>query len=237
MAEAGAQFGRYELRGELGRGGFATVFRAWDVALGREVALKALQAHLAIDATIRQRFMAEARAIAQLHHPNIITVHEVDEANGRPFFTMELINGPTLASLVAPGQGLPLGRVAEIMRGLASAVDYLHTRRLVHRDIKASNVMLDAWGRVVLMDFGVARALDQTQLTQSGISIGTPEAMAPEQVRGQPAGPAADIYALGVLAYRLLAGRAPFVGETIYVLHAHAYEPPPALSELRPGLP
>ncbi|MHB8576679.1 MAG: serine/threonine-protein kinase, partial [Dehalococcoidia bacterium] len=237
MAEAGGHFGRYELRGELGKGGFATVYRAWDAALAREVALKALQPHLSLDANIRQRFMAEARAIAQLHHPNIVTVHEVDEANGRPFFTMELVNGPTLAALVAPGQGLPLGRVAEIMRSLASAVDYLHTRRLVHRDIKASNVMLDAWGRVVLMDFGVARALDQTQLTQSGISIGTPEAMAPEQVRGQPAGPPADIYAIGVLAYRLLAGRAPFVGETIYVLHAHAYESPPSLAEFRPGLP
>ncbi len=237
MSASGERFGRYELRGELGRGGFATVHRAWDPSLGREVALKALLLHLAADEGIRHRFLGESRAIARLHHPNIVTVYEVDESEGRPYFTMERIDGPTLSSFLAAEHQLPLAQVAQIMRGLASAIDYLHSRRLVHRDIKASNVMLDTWDRIVLMDFGVARALDETQLTRSGISIGTPEAMSPEQVNGQPVGPPADIYALGVLAYRLLAGRPPFVGDTIHVIHAHVYEDPPPLAEFRPGLP
>ncbi len=237
MSTTSEQFGRYELRGELGRGGFATVYRAWDPSLGREVALKALQPHLASEPNVRQRFLVEARTIARLHHPNIVTVYEVDTLNDRPFFTMELIEGPTLRTLTAAGEGLPLPLVAYIIQDLASAVDYLRTHRLVHRDIKASNVMLDTRDRIVLMDFGVARVIDETQLTNSGVSIGTPEAMSPEQVHGQPAGPAADIYALGVLVYRLLAGRPPFIGDSIHVVHAHAYEPPPPLAEFRPGLP
>ncbi len=231
-----ARLGRYELRGMLGQGGFATVYRAWDPALGREVALKALLPHLAGDPGMRERFLAEGRALAGLRHPNIVTVFDVGEAEGRPFFAMELIEGPTAAQWlsggrVSPAQALPL------LRGLASALDYLHAAGLIHRDIKPANVMLDASGRVVLMDFGIARSLDRTQLTATGASLGTPQYMAPEQVRGEPAGPAADIYALGVLTFQLLAGRAPFVGDTAYVLHAQAYEPPPPLQLLAPGLP
>jgi serine/threonine protein kinase len=231
-------FGRYELRGTLGEGGFATVYRAWDPALRREVALKALHPHLAANPEFRRRFLAEIQASAALRHPNIVTVYDVGEADGRPFFTMELIDGPTLAEVIGAGQGgLPLPRVATIIHHLGSALDYLHSRGLVHRDIKPANIMLERGGRTVLMDFGIARILTQTQHTRTGAILGTPEAMAPEQIRGEAVGAPADIYALGVLAYHLLAGRPPFSGDLARLVYLHAHQAPPPLRELRPGLP
>ncbi len=230
-------FGRYELLGILGGGGFATVYRALDPALGREVALKALLPHLAADQVIRQRFLGEARAIAGLHHPNIVTVYDVGEADGRPFFAMELIAGDTLAAaLTASGRFEP-ARAVEVLSSLCGAVDALHAAGLVHRDIKPANVMIEPGGYVVLMDFGIARSQGGSSYTQAGDSIGTPRYMAPEQVRGVEVGPAADVYALGVLAYELLSGKPPFVGDTASVLHAQVYEPPPPLRDARPGLP
>ncbi len=230
------QLGRYELLGKLGEGGFATVYRAWDPTLERHVALKLLD-RLSDDPDVQRRFLGEARAIASLRHPNIVQFFDVGEADGRPFYTMEVIEGPTLRDLLIQDQRLPLERVVAMLKSLASAIDYLHGAGLVHRDIKASNVMLDPSWRVVLMDFGIVRSIDRTQHTRTGASLGTPEAMAPEQVRGVQVGAAADVYALGVLAYQLLAGRAPFVGDTAYVLHAQVYEAPPPLAALRPGLP
>jgi serine/threonine-protein kinase len=221
----------------LGEGGFASVYRAFDPMLGREVALKALHPHLATDPAVRARFLTEARAIARLRHPNIAVVFDIGEAAGRPFIAMELIDGVTLAHLVANGMPLPLPQVGGILRPLAEAVDYLHGEGLVHRDIKPANVMRERGGRVVLMDFGIVRALDHTRHTRTGAFLGTPEYTAPEQVRGEPVGAPADIYALGVLSYHLLAGRPPFVGDTVFLFHAHAYEPPPPLRALRPGLP
>jgi hypothetical protein len=228
---------RYTLLGRLGWGGFATVDRAWDPQRGHQVALKALLPHLAEEPSIHERFLVEAWAIAPLRHPNIVVFYDVGEADGRPFFTMELVDGQTLAELLATGSGMPLEQVIEIVGALASAIDYLHGAGLVHRDIKANNIMRDASGRVVLMDFGIARALDQTLNTRTGVKLGTPEVMAPEQVRGDEVGPAADIYALGILAYQLLSGRPPFAGDTARVLHAQVYDAPPALPELRPDLP
>ena len=237
MDQTMERFGRYEIVGELGWGGFASVYRAWDPTLGREVALKALLPHLAAVPEIRQRFLSEARAIASLRHPNIVQFYEVGEANGRPFFTMELIDGPSLAALLSSGEGLPYEEALGIVRSLASALDYLHGAGLVHRDIKAANVMLDRTGRAVLMDFGIVRNLDVTQHTRTGATLGSTETMAPEQVRGEPVGPATDIYALGIVTYQLLAGQPPFVGDTAYVLYAQAHELPPPLWQTRPGLP
>jgi hypothetical protein len=236
MATPRRTFGRYELRGTLGEGGFATVYRAWDAMLERGVALKQLHPHLAANTDIRRRFLAEARALARLRHPNIVVVHEVGETDGRPFFTMELIEGRTLAELGARGP-LPPAEVVRVIQNLAGAVDAMHAAGFVHRDVKAANVMVERSGRVVLMDFGIARTADATQHTRTGAVLGTLESIAPEQVRGLPAGPPADIYALGILTYQLLAGRPPFVGDTAFLLHAHVYDPPPPLRGLRPGLP
>ncbi len=235
MLDSGTAFGRYAILGTLGKGGFATVYRARDQALDREVAIKLLLPHLAEDAEVRQRFVAEARGIARLRHPNIATIYDVGESDGRPFFTMELIEGPTLARLLVDGP-LPPDRVSVLLRSLASAIDYLHGAGLVHRDIKPANIMLEDRERIVLMDFGIARAIDQTTHTRTGTSLGTPEYMSPEQVRGEHVGPASDIYALGVLTYHLLAGNPPFTGDTAYLLFAHVYETPPPLREKRPDL-
>ncbi|MFN8559064.1 MAG: serine/threonine-protein kinase [Dehalococcoidia bacterium] len=148
-------FGRYEIRGTLGDGGAATVYRAWDTVLGRAVALKALHPQLAADPTAAGRFQAEAWALARLRHPAIVTVFDVGRLDGRPFYTMELIDGPTLAEIIPPDHGLDPVWVTDALRQLASAVDYIHAAGLVHRDIKAANVMIDRSGRVMLTDFGV----------------------------------------------------------------------------------
>jgi hypothetical protein len=204
-------FGRYELRGLLGQGGFATVYRAYDPLLAREVALKALLPHLAADAGVRARFLAEARALAGLRHSNVVTVFDVGEAAGQPFFAMELVAGETLAARLEggpPPHAATLAWLAEI----ASALDYLHAAGLVHRDVKPANVVIETSGRAVLMDLGIARSIDSTSHTLTGASLGTPAYMSPEQVRGETAGPPADIYALGVVAFQLLTGQPPVRG-------------------------
>src|SRR5438105_1632280 len=172
MIGASLSFGRYEVRDRdrdlLGRGGYATVYRAVDQLLGREVALKVLHPHIADDPEATTRFVAEAQRLAQLRHPNIVLVHDVGEVDGAPYFTMELLEGQTLARLVVPGHGLATSRVAALLAPLCAAVDYLHARGLVHRDIKAANVLLTTDGRVVLLDFGIARALEETGSTRTG---------------------------------------------------------------------
>lgn len=230
-------FDRYQTQGILGEGGFAEVFAAWDPAAARPVAIKALLPHLARHAAVRGRFLAEAQAISALGHPNIVTFHDVGEADGRPYYAMELIDGPTLAQLLEKQGPCTPEQVAAWLRPLASAVDYLHAAGFVHRDIKAANVMLGRENRVVLMDLGIARALDGTHHTLTGTMLGSEEAMAPEQVLHEQAGPPADIYGLGVLVYRLLAGQPPFTGSSGHVLYAHANLPPPPLRGFRPGLP
>jgi sugar lactone lactonase YvrE len=230
-------FCRYELRSQLGQGGFAQVYRAWDTILRREVALKALLPFLATNPDIRDRFLAEAQALAGMRHPNIVTVYDVGECEGRPYFTMEVLNGETLAEKAAGERQLPLHEVVPVLTDLASALDYIHAIGLVHRDIKGANIMVEKSGRVVLMDFGIARALEGTHYTLPGQTPGTLGSMAPEQIKGEPIGPPADIYALGIMTYQLLAGRLPFTGNPTRLMYAHIHEAPPSLRSQRPDLP
>ncbi len=230
-------FGRYRLREVLGEGGFSIVHRAHDTVLEREVALKQLRPELATSEDTRRRFLREAHTLARLRHRHIVRIYDVGEEGGLPYLTMELIQGETLAGLLQREGPQPPARVAALCTGLAGAIDHLHTAGIIHRDIKAANVMVEPGGDVILMDLGIARLLESTPQTHTGAMIGSPHAMSPEQVRGEPLGPASDIYALGTLAYHLLTGRPPFTGAVAYILHAHAYAMPEPLTSLRPELP
>ncbi|MGI8554329.1 MAG: serine/threonine-protein kinase [Dehalococcoidia bacterium] len=238
-AETGQRIGRFLLQGMLGRGGFATVYRAEDSQLRRQVAIKLLHSHLTGDTTFVQRFAAEARAAARLRHPHIVTIYEVGSTvEGRPYLVMELLRGTLLSALITEHAPLAFEQAAAIVSQLASALDYLHQEGIIHRDLKPSNVMLDQAGSVTLMDFGVARAVDaEARLTNIGQIVGTPVYMAPEQFGDDPVGPSADIYALGVLTYEIFAGRPPFMGSTAAIMRAHLDAPPPPIVRFNPEAP
>jgi len=240
------QLAQYELIEELGRGGFAVVYRARDTQLEREVALKIIKGSFTDEATFIQRFRQEARTAANLRHPNIVPVYDFGEVDGALYLAMPLIGGGrTLRELLVEQAPLSLGRALPILTQLAAALDYLHQHEppLIHRDIKPANVLLEEAGEgfwVMLTDFGLVHSLEASaELTRSSSILGTLAYMAPEQADAQRWGeatPLADVYALGVMTYEMLTGRVPFAGETPAVLHAHAYEPPPSPLELLPDL-
>ena len=208
--------GPYELRGELGRGAMAVVWRAYDTSLRRVVALK--EAHVphgtapATATELSDRFVREARAVAGLSHPNIVTVFSADVYDGRPVIAMELIEGDTLSDLLATGR-LAIPAAMGILDQLLDAVGYAHSKGVVHRDIKPENVFVTPDGRVKLTDFGIAHVGAGTALTQAGTVMGTPGYMAPEQVTGSAVDGRADIFSVGVLAYEMLTGSNPFIAD------------------------
>ena len=230
--------GRYELREELGAGGFATVYRAYDATLDREVALKVLHSHLARDTAIRERFVREGRALARVRHANVVIVYEGGEADGAAYLAMELVEGRSLEDLLTEHGPLPIGEVLELTEQVAGALEAVHARDLIHRDVKPANVLLeDGSGRAVLLDLGVARDLASVTMS-AGRIFGTPGFMAPEQVHvGGRVTPRTDVYQLAATVYTLLAGRPPFEGDTLQVLDAVKHDPPPDLERLRPDLP
>lgn len=227
-------FGRYEILEEIGRGGAGAVYRALDRDLGRIVALKTLRDPDAGPAA-RERFLREARLAARLEHPNIVRVLEAGERDGRPYYTMPLLEGTPLRG------PLPPERACALLAPVARAVGHAHAAGVVHRDLKPENVLLCPGGPVVT-DFGAARAEDGVRLTETGELLGTPAYMAPEQIAGRArdAGPAADVYALGAILFELLTGRLPYEAESFLelsgrVLHEPVPEPPgldPALAAI-----
>src|SRR6266508_725774 len=224
MTEATQQFGKYRILGELGRGGFATVFRAIDTTLEREVALKILHPQLLADSTFVQRFRQEARTLAALRHPQIITVYEVGEAEGRLFIAMDLAHGPSLAQSIARRGRIPWSEALELLKTICTALDYAHGQRVVHRDLKPANVLLDKQRGVLLTDFGFARLMGESSvsLSMSGGVAGTPGYIAPEVWELNAAEAPADIYALGCIAYEMLTGEVLFKGQTpMQVMRAH----------------
>jgi serine/threonine-protein kinase len=201
----------YEVQGELGRGGMGIVYRAWHLRLNRPVALKMLLAGAYAQPEERQRFLREAEAVAALHHPNTVQVHNAGEVEGRPFFTMELIEGGSLARQIQ-GAPQPARQAAALVATLADAVQAAHQSGIVHRDLKPGNILLTREGTPKVTDFGLARRLEGGGgLTLSGVPVGTPSYMAPEQARGdnRAVGPATDVYALGAILYEMLTGRPP----------------------------
>lgn len=238
------RLGQYELRDLIGTGGMSAVYRAYEPALDREVAIKILATDLATDTDYQQRFAMEARTAAGLEHTHIVPVYHYGTEEGLIYVVMRLLTGGTLAQrLNIASQGardLPaLGDIALLLDTMASALDYAHERRVIHRDIKPSNVMFDAHGAPFLVDFGIARLLNTNlELTAAGTTIGTPNYMAPEQWRDEPLTVAVDQYALGVLIFNTLTGSLPFAATTSHALmYKHLYEAPPALDDLRDGLP
>jgi serine/threonine-protein kinase len=234
----GKWLGNYQILEELGRGGMAVVYRAYQPSLNREVALKVLSPQLAFDEQFVERFQREARAAAGLNHPNIVTIYDVGQQDSYHYIVMELLEGQTLRQLIEREGALPPLRTTRIVEQVAGALDYAHQRGFIHRDVKPSNIFVGPGDRVTLTDFGIAKAAWGTRLTQTGTLIGTPEYMSPEQVQGQEASARSDVYALAVVAYQMLSGQVPFEGTTPHaVLYKQVHEAPPSLSSLRPGLP
>jgi serine/threonine-protein kinase len=210
----GTKIGPYEVVEQIGRGGMATVYKAHQPALARFVAIKVLPDFFVDEPGFKERFQREAVSVAKLRHSNILAVFDYGDSDGITYIVNEFIDGGTLADQV--GNPLPIDYTTQILAPIASALDYAHARGVLHRDLKPSNILLSHDGTPILGDFGLAKMLGQggPGLTQSGMVVGTPEYMAPEQCEGKDLTPGADIYALGVVAYEMLTGRPPFTAET-----------------------
>ena len=244
----GDRIGRYEITRVLGSGAMGRVYAAYDESLDREVALKVLRAQFASDFERRQRFEREAKAIAALDHPNIVTIYTAEEDDGRHFLTMQLVEGQTLDEIV-PDDGLPIDEFLDIAVRLVEAVSAAHQKGIVHRDLKATNVMVGKDGRLKVLDFGLAKLRDvdagvagsvgfTMDLTLEGQIIGTVAYMSPEQAEGRSADHRSDIFSLGVLMYEMATGAAPFAGDTpISVMSSIIKDTPSPVTDIRPGVP
>jgi serine/threonine protein kinase len=222
----------YEIKGVIGKGGMARVYLALHKALNRKVAIKVMNRQEGADSDFSDRFLREARIVANLTHPNIVTIHDVGEHDGHNYLVMELLpSGETLSDKIKAG--VDRQYALSIVRQVATALKAAHEKNIVHRDIKPDNIMFRADGSVVLMDFGIARSVDSaaTQMTQAGLIIGTPQYISPEQAQGKNIGPCSDIYSLGIVFYEMLMGKVPYTADTpIALVLKHISEPVPDLT-------
>jgi Protein kinase domain len=235
LEDVSRRVGRFEVHGVIGRGGMAIVYLADQPELGRQVALKELSAFHASDPSWARRFVAESRIAGSLGHPNIVTVHDYFEHDGTPYIAMEYMRRGSLRPFVGR---LSFAQVGGVLEGLLAGLGHAHEHGIVHRDLKPENLMVTVDGAIKIADFGIAKALYSPQtvmtLTQSGMTVGTPTYMAPEQAMAKEIGPRTDLYSTGVIAYELLTGTVPFSNtDTPWaVLHAHIYDPPPPIGSL-----
>ncbi len=231
--------GRYSLDHELGRGGMGIVFLARDVGLDRPVAIKLFPPEMAVDVSLRERFLREARTAAKLSHPNIVPIHAVEEHDDLVFFVMTFVEGETLTQRLASRGPLPVRDAVRVLREVAWALVQAHAQGIVHRDIKADNILLERGsGRAMVTDFGIAKVSGVGHDTDEHEIMGTPEFMSPEQATGEAVDDRTDIYSLGVVAFLALSGRMPFEGATASeILAHHIRTPAPRLHTLAPGVP
>jgi eukaryotic-like serine/threonine-protein kinase len=225
--------GRYRLIEPLGRGSMSAVWLAHDEELGRRVAVKMLA-----PSADRARFEREARAAAALSHPNIVSLYDYGEADGRPFMILECLPGGSLEERLRGSKPLPDDEAEDVARDVAAGLAHAHARDLVHRDLKPANILFDGEGRAKIADFGIARMRGTGTLTEAGTVLGTASYISPEQAAGETAGPASDVYSFGVILFRMLTGRLPFVStNAMDLVRMHRDEQPPAVGSLRPDAP
>jgi serine/threonine-protein kinase len=235
----GTRLGQYEVTGMIGRGGMATVYKAKQLSMDRDVAIKVIGTQLVDDPGFVARFEHEARLIARLQHVHILPVYDFGREGELLYLAMRFVDGGSLDNLLRRG-ALPLDRAARLFTQIASALSYAHREGVIHRDLKPNNILLDKNGDPYLTDFGIAKMIhyDGPALTATGIAMGTPAYMAPEQWRGMEIDARADIYALGIMLYEMLTGKLPFQGDTPYILmYKHFDELPPRPGTLNPDLP
>jgi serine/threonine protein kinase len=223
--------GRYELVERIGKGGMGVVYRGRDTVIGRQVAVKMLVSDIDVSEETRERFFREARSAGQLAHRNIITIYDFGEEGGRAYIVMELLNGESLTSVLARPERLPLEQQVEIMARICEGLAFAHARGIVHRDVKPANLFLTTDGAIKVLDFGVAR-IASSKLTRSGLIVGTPDYMSPEQVMGKVVDQRSDVFSAGAVFYQLLSGRKPFGAKSLpLILNKVMSENPPALTE------
>src|SRR6266571_4970767 len=234
-----ATLGEYEVLAELGRGGMATVYLAHDLALDRKVAIKVLApALLLMGEGMVERFKREARTAAALSHPHIIPIYAVKESERVLYFVMKYVQGRPLDSVLRDVGALPIPMVQAIIAQVGDALGYAHRHGVIHRDIKSANIMLDEEGWAVVTDFGIAKVVQAEGLTVTGVTVGTPTYMSPEQCDNREITGASDQYSLGVVGYEMLTGKVPFQGDSVMaVMYAHFNQHPRPLTELRPDCP
>ena len=233
----GRTISHYKITEKLGEGGMGVVYKAEDTKLDRTVALKFLAAHLLNDEEAKARFLREAKAAAGLDHPNICTVYEVGEAEGKTFLSMAFIKGEALEAHIERGP-LPLKDALEIGRQIAEGLEAAHEEGVVHRDIKPANIMVDAKGRATIMDFGLAHLTEASRLTKTDQTMGTVAYMSPEQAQGMEVDNRSDVWALGVVLYEMVCGQRPFQGQYDQaLLYEIVHQEPEPLTGVRAGVP
>src|SRR5687768_8782520 len=233
-----ATLGEYEILGELGRGGMAIVYLAHEISLDRKVAIKVMLPAMLTGVGMVERFKREARTAANLSHPNIIPIYTVREVDGLIFCVIKLVEGTPLDAVMRELSQLPVPMVQGILAQVGGALGYAHRHGVIHRDIKPGNILIDDEGWAVVTDFGIAKVVSNVGLTTTGMAVGTPTYMSPEQATADEVTGASDQYSLGVVAYEMLTGRPPFVGtSTMQIMYSHFHDDPPSIKLLRPDVP
>ncbi len=233
----GQRLGQYEIIEEIAKGGMSTIYRAQQTSINRDIALKLLPPNFTHDDTFLERFSREVEVFAALQHPHILPIYDYGEANGSPFIVMAYIRGGTLGDLIARGP-MPLPEVVRLTKQMAQALDFAHSKGIIHRDFKPGNVLIDEQGNTYLADFGLAKVMESNSNITGTSILGTPAYMAPEQASSDPLTHAIDIYALGVTLYNMLTGKAPYAASTASAaLVAHIVQPIPNILKENPDLP